>query len=64
MADIRVALVGGGMHAPAHIRGAAGAPGVRRIDQLKRLAVRGCDLLDFADGKITRKDSYWKIVEG
>jgi ketosteroid isomerase-like protein len=29
-----------------------------------RLAVRGCDLLDFADGKITRKDSYWKIVEG
>jgi len=29
MADIRIALVGGGMHAPAHIRGAAGAPGVR-----------------------------------
>ena len=25
--------------------------------------VRGCDLLDFADGKISRKDSFWKIVE-
>ena len=25
--------------------------------------VRGCDLFEFSDGKITRKDSYWKIVE-
>ncbi len=26
--------------------------------------VRGCDLFDLApDGRITRKDSYWKIVE-
>jgi len=26
--------------------------------------VRGCDLFDFgADGRIVRKDSYWKIVE-
>jgi len=25
--------------------------------------VRGCDLLEFRDGKISRKDSYWKIVE-
>ena len=25
--------------------------------------VRGCDLWEFRDGKITRKDSYWKIVE-
>jgi ketosteroid isomerase-like protein len=25
--------------------------------------VRGCDLLEFRDGKIVRKDSYWKIVE-
>jgi ketosteroid isomerase-like protein len=26
--------------------------------------VRGCDLLDLAeDGRIRRKDSYWKIVE-
>jgi ketosteroid isomerase-like protein len=29
----------------------------------KRLAVRGVDLLEFVDGKITRKDSFWKIVE-
>jgi ketosteroid isomerase-like protein len=28
----------------------------------ERLAVRGVDLLEFADGKITRKDSFWKIV--
>lgn len=27
------------------------------------LKVRGCDLWDFRDGKITRKNSYWKIVE-
>jgi hypothetical protein len=25
--------------------------------------VRGCDLLQFRDGNIIRKDSYWKIVE-
>jgi ketosteroid isomerase-like protein len=25
--------------------------------------VRGCDLWEFADGKVVRKDSYWKIVE-
>ncbi len=30
----------------------------------RRLAVRGCDLLEFSDGLLTRKDSYWKIVEG
>lgn len=29
----------------------------------KTLEVRGVDLLDFVDGKITRKDSFWKIVE-
>lgn len=28
-----------------------------------RLKVRGCDLWEFQNGKITRKDSYWKIVE-
>ncbi len=28
-----------------------------------RLAVRGCDLFEFRDGKVVRKDSYWKIVE-
>lgn len=25
--------------------------------------VRGCDFYTFRDGKVTRKDSYWKIVE-
>ena len=29
----------------------------------ERVRVRGCDLLDLApDGRIRRKDSYWKIV--
>jgi steroid delta-isomerase-like uncharacterized protein len=28
-----------------------------------QLKVRGCDLWEFRDDKITRKDSYWKIVE-
>jgi len=28
-----------------------------------RLKVRGCDLWEFRDGKITRKNSFWKIVE-
>ena len=27
------------------------------------IRARGCDLLEFRDGKITRKDSFWKIVE-
>ncbi|HLZ09998.1 MAG TPA: nuclear transport factor 2 family protein [Chloroflexota bacterium] len=27
------------------------------------IRVRGCDLFEFVGGKITRKDSYWKIVE-
>jgi ketosteroid isomerase-like protein len=25
--------------------------------------VRGCDLFELSDGKISRKDSYWKIVD-
>ena len=29
----------------------------------KRIEVRGVDLLEFVDGKITRKDSFWKIIE-
>ncbi len=29
----------------------------------KKVRVRGCDLFEFDTGKITRKDSYWKIVE-
>jgi ketosteroid isomerase-like protein len=31
--------------------------------QGERIEVRGCDLWEFKDGKIVRKDSYWKIVE-
>ena len=27
-----------------------------------RLQLRGCDLWTFRDGKVARKDSYWKIV--
>ena len=26
------------------------------------IEVRGCDLFEFVDGKISRKDSFWKIV--
>ena len=29
----------------------------------ERIEVRGCDLFEFRDGLIHRKDSYWKIVE-
>lgn len=29
----------------------------------KRIEVRGVDLLEFANGKIIRKDAFWKIVE-
>ncbi len=28
-----------------------------------RLVVRGCDLWTFRDGLVTKKDSFWKIVE-
>lgn len=28
-----------------------------------KLRLRGCDLWEFRNGKITRKNSYWKIVE-
>jgi len=28
-----------------------------------KLRLRGCDLWEFRNGKVTRKDSYWKIVE-
>ena len=27
------------------------------------IEVRGCDLFEFADGKISRKDSFWKIID-
>ncbi len=29
----------------------------------ERVEVRGCDLFEFRDGKIARKDSFWKLVE-
>lgn len=29
----------------------------------RSIRVRGVDLLEFADGRITRKDSFWKIIE-
>jgi ketosteroid isomerase-like protein len=29
----------------------------------QHLEVRGVDILEFADGRITRKDSFWKIRE-
>lgn len=28
-----------------------------------RVEVRGCDFYTFRDGKVIRKDSYWKILE-
>ena len=28
-----------------------------------RLEVRGCDHYEFRDGKVVKKDAYWKIVE-
>ena len=27
------------------------------------IEVRGCDLFEFTDGKISRKNSYWKIID-
>ena len=27
------------------------------------IEVRGCDLFEFTDGEISRKDSFWKIVD-
>ena len=29
----------------------------------ERIDVRGCDFFEFREGKVVRKDSYWKIVE-
>ena len=28
-----------------------------------RIEVRGCDLFELTDGKISRKDAFWKIVD-
>ena len=27
------------------------------------IEVRGCDLFEFTDGRISRKDSFWKIID-
>jgi steroid delta-isomerase-like uncharacterized protein len=35
--------------------------GTRRDGQ--RIEVWGCDFYTFREGKVTRKDSYWKLVE-
>jgi steroid delta-isomerase-like uncharacterized protein len=29
----------------------------------QRIEVRGVDLLEFVDGKIARKDSFWKLID-
>ena len=29
----------------------------------ERIEVRGCDFFTFRDGKVVKKDAYWKIVE-
>jgi ketosteroid isomerase-like protein len=29
----------------------------------EKVRVQGCDLFEFRDGRLLRKDSYWKIVE-
>ena len=29
----------------------------------EKVRVRGCDHYEFRDGKVVRKDSYWKIIE-
>jgi hypothetical protein len=29
----------------------------------ERIEVRGCDHLEFREGKVVHKDSYWKMVE-
>jgi ketosteroid isomerase-like protein len=28
----------------------------------EKIRARGCDFYSFRNGKVTRKDSYWKIV--
>lgn len=35
----------------------------RQTPDGRPVRVRGCDHWEFRDGKVTRKDSYWKIVE-
>ena len=37
--------------------------GKRNVREGLRKEVHGCDFYTFRDGKVIRKDSYWKIVE-
>jgi ketosteroid isomerase-like protein len=37
--------------------------GKAAVREGRRVRVRGCDQWEFRDGKVVRKDSYWKIVE-
>lgn len=52
-----------------HFVDAAAATGISRwlltgtTPDGARREVRGCDFYTFRDGRVTRKDSYWKIVE-
>ena len=46
----------------ANLRPVAVHPALADSTTLKAEVVRGVDLLQFADGKITRKDSFWKIL--
>jgi ketosteroid isomerase-like protein len=52
-----------------HFVDAAAATGISKwtltgtTRQGERKNVRGCDFYTFRDGKVIRKDSYWKIVE-
>ena len=44
-------------------RAAPGVDGMTWPRKGQKIRVRGCDLFRFRDGKIVRKDSYWKIVQ-
>ena len=52
-----------------HVADESTATGVSRwtltgtTPQGEKKNVRGCDVYTFRDGRILRKDSYWKIVE-
>ena len=34
-----------------------------RCQSGERIEARGCDFYSFRDGKVVKKDSFWKIVE-
>jgi ketosteroid isomerase-like protein len=74
--DVRTALAGRFEGLPdvhygddEHFVDASAGTGISRwtltgtIREGARIEVRGCDFYTFRDGKVIRKDSYWKIVE-